>query len=84
MVGPGKIFKRPENAILNLVFANSMPILLTFKETEFAESVLDIPSYAEFTTCPPWLFTATNFQNGGSQMARESYCEIDLCAYGIL
>ena len=51
---------------------------------ELTESVLDVPLYPEPTVGSPWLCPQKKFQNGGSQMAKKRYFEIDLCTYSIL
>ena len=51
-----------ENAMLNIVFMDSRAILLT----PYAESMLDILLYPEFTMDPPWLGLDKIFQNKGS------------------
>ena len=70
--------RRLENAIVNLVLANSIAILLILK-AKFTESLLDILSYSESTIKPTMVGWEKIFQNGGSQMARKCYFDIGFC-----
>ena len=60
------MFRRLENAILRLVFANTVfhkRALLVIIHAEYKESLLNILSHLESTLGPSWLSPEKNFQN---------------------
>ena len=87
MFGPGKVFKievfrRLENAMLNMVFTNTKAVLLIFS-VAFTERMLDILLYPECTMGPPWLGPEKIFLNKGSQKGKKRYIQIGFCKYSI-
>ena len=76
-MGPEKNFqsrglRRPENAILRLLFASTVfhkRVILVIIYAEYTESLLGIRSHLESTLDPPWLGTEKSFRNESSQRA---------------
>ena len=77
-----KDFRRQENAILRLVFSDTVfhkRTMLLIIYAKYAECLLDILSYPESTMGSPWLDPENFCQNESSQKAGKCYLRIGFC-----